>query len=796
MFRKIRNAIPAILNAYRKKIQVRLTISMALVSLVPIILIGLVSFNLSVNTIRRLVLDYISDESKLQVSEVEDIISQFQYDISIISKLPPIQGIIRARDNNGLDPLTGLTYDEWVDSLNQVFIPVVENKDYYYQVRYINEGGMEMARVDLDEESGRGITASMLQYKGDREYFIEAMKFEEGEIYISPLDLNQEFGKVEVPYKPVIRIATPVIDASGNKRGIVIVNIFGKYIIDRLNRPVFFYKFSPSFILVNQDGYFLLNPLEPDTEFGFDLGFDITAYDRFPWLMEGLNETESVLAENPDTGQIGSVDKINYTADNPDLYWYLITVFPLESVFAEANQLREVSLLIGLASVILIIIFSVGYGNLFTTPIQKITDMTDRIAHGDLNTRIDIPNQDELGRLAASFNQMAASIDEAQKQLAGILATANEGIITLDGDMRIMVFNQAAEKILGYSFEEVVGETIDRLIPDRSKKIHKEDMAKFANWQGKSPREMGISREITGIRKDGREIPLEASISRLDVNGKLFYTVIFRDITERKQEEWELLETHNKTLAAKNQVLENFNILPQRSNRDLQDFAYIASHDLKEPLRKVQAFGDRLADKYSADIDETGQDYIRRMQASSMRMQSLIDGLLKFSRVATQALPFEPIDLNNTVHDVIADLDQLIARTGADVISGDLPEIDGDPSQMYQVMQNLIANGIKFSAKNNRPVIKISAEVKGDQCVLKVQDNGIGFDTQYLDRIFKPFQRLHTRNEYEGTGMGLAITRRIIERHNGQITAESEPDKGATFIVTLPLHQKLDVENE
>jgi light-regulated signal transduction histidine kinase (bacteriophytochrome) len=227
----------------------------------------------------------------------------------------------------------------------------------------------------------------------------------------------------------------------------------------------------------------------------------------------------------------------------------------------------------------------------------------------------------------------------------------------------------------------------------------------------------------------------------------------------------------------------------EQSNRDLQEFAYIASHDLQEPLRKVLAFGDRLASKYADVLDETGQDYLKRMRDASQRMQTLINDLLSFSRVSTRLQPFAKVDLNKLIQDVVSDLEMQIDRTQGKVKVANLPSLEADPTQMHQLLQNLITNSLKFHQDGIPPEIHVSAESSGGKCRLMVKDNGIGFNMQYLDRIFKPFQRLHSRQEYEGSGMGLAICRRIVERHGGEISAISKPGQGSTFIVTLPVHQ-------
>jgi PAS domain S-box-containing protein len=235
-----------------------------------------------------------------------------------------------------------------------------------------------------------------------------------------------------------------------------------------------------------------------------------------------------------------------------------------------------------------------------------------------------------------------------------------------------------------------------------------------------------------------------------------------------------------------------------RSNDELEKFAHIASHDLQEPLRKIQAFGDRLKTKYHETLTDQGRDYLERMQNAASRMQALIDDLLTLSRITTKAQPFVPVDLAQIVQDVLSDLEVRIEETNAQVDVGLLPTIAADPLQMHQLLQNLISNALKFSAKGELPQVKIYSQLLTSEekpalgnaamlCQIFVEDSGIGFDEKYLDRIFNIFQRLHGRSEYEGTGIGLAICRKIAERHGGTITAKSTPGNGATFIVTLPL---------
>ncbi|MBW4615959.1 MAG: PAS domain-containing protein [Desmonostoc vinosum HA7617-LM4] len=235
-----------------------------------------------------------------------------------------------------------------------------------------------------------------------------------------------------------------------------------------------------------------------------------------------------------------------------------------------------------------------------------------------------------------------------------------------------------------------------------------------------------------------------------------------------------------------------------RSNEELQQFAFIASHDLQEPLRKIKTFGERLKATSGDKLTVQGLDYLERMQSAASRMQILIEDLLTLSRVTTRAQPFIPVNLTEIAQEVLSDLEVRIQQTKAHIEIGELPTIRADPLQMRQLLQNLIGNALKFHRPQVPPIVKIFSQLWKNQseklcnccdnCQIIIEDNGIGFEEKYLDRIFNVFQRLHSRSEYEGTGMGLAICRKIAERHHGKITAQSKPGQGAKFIVTLPIN--------
>ena len=272
------------------------------------------------------------------------------------------------------------------------------------------------------------------------------------------------------------------------------------------------------------------------------------------------------------------------------------------------------------------------------------------------------------------------------------------------------------------------------------------------------------------------------------VEGRELIVAVGRDITERKKGEEDLRQAVEKL---------------ERSNEELERFAYVASHDLQEPLRKVRVFGDMLEAEYGEALADEGRDYLRRMRGAATRMGALINDLLTFSRVKTRDVSFAPVDLGELTRIVVSDLMVRIDETGGTVDVGDLPSIVADPSQMRQLLQNVLGNALKFHRKGVPPVVSIRGRLMapseaggardapdgGPVCVLEVTDNGVGFDEAYLERIFAPFQRLHTRTEFDGSGVGLAVCQRIVERHGGRITARSIEGRGSTFVVTLPARQ-------
>lgn len=328
--------------------------------------------------------------------------------------------------------------------------------------------------------------------------------------------------------------------------------------------------------------------------------------------------------------------------------------------------------------------------------------------------------------------------------------------------------NTQIEKQFGYTRDELLGKSVDLLVPVSLRDRHRGERVSF--MRSPEARSMGAGRELFGVKKDGTLFPVEIGLNPLTSEGSVFVLASIIDITQRTQAE--------HYLRAK--ILEL-----QRSNEDLQQFAYVCSHDLQEPLRVIANFTQLLIKKFSQVEDEKASQYAGFIVEATKRMQQLINDLLLYSRVQSKVHEFEMMDSRIVFDEALSNLKVLAAETGATFEIGFLPEIKADPLQIRQIFQNLLGNAIKFKG-DKIPHVKIWAEDANDKWNFFVEDNGIGFDMKYADRIFIIFQRLHSRDAYSGSGIGLAICKKIAERHGGAISVESEPNKGSKFCFSMP----------
>lgn len=361
--------------------------------------------------------------------------------------------------------------------------------------------------------------------------------------------------------------------------------------------------------------------------------------------------------------------------------------------------------------------------------------------------------------------EAAQRSEERQRRWARVtLSSIGDAVISTDATGCVNFLNPVAETLTGWTMEEAAGKPIGTVFDIYSQSTGEAAQVPVENVL-RTGLVQGLANDTVLVSKSGKRTPIDDSAAPIrDVDGDLIGVVlVFRDITARKKQQEAL----------------------RRSNEDLKKFAFVASHDLQEPLRTVAGFLGLIRSRYQEQLDDDGRKFIQFAVDGTRRMQTLIRDLLQYSRVGTRAVKLAPADLNQVLDEIQANIRGLVSETGATIRRDPLPTVIVDALKLGQVLQNLLSNSLKFRSAAP-PEIRITGELRGDEWVIGVHDNGIGFDPQYAERIFEMFERLHGVGTYSGSGIGLALCKRIVEEHGGRIWAESKPGAGSSFYFTLP----------
>jgi len=370
------------------------------------------------------------------------------------------------------------------------------------------------------------------------------------------------------------------------------------------------------------------------------------------------------------------------------------------------------------------------------------------------------PQRSAAESAESASGEGAAAIGESL--LHRIVETATDAIVVIGDDQRVVLFNAAAEAMFGRSRQSALGALITEFVPQRFRAAHVGHVRQFGE-NPQQPRMMSPERLIVGLRSNGEEFPVEASISASEEDGRKFHTAILRDVTERERTRAALVQ----------------------SNMDLQQFAFAASHDMRSPLRSISGFLRLLETRHTAALEPAATELINRCVAAVNQLDRLTEDLLCFARIDAASDAATDVDCNTALADSLHLLAHSVTQAHAQIHVGILPVVSANRLHLVRLFQNLLDNGIKY-CKDRRPEIRIEAARRDAGWVFSLADNGIGIDKRYHQQIFETFKRLHTQQEYPGTGIGLAVCRRIVERLGGAIWVDSDPGQGSTFHFTVP----------
>lgn len=774
-------------------------------------------------------LSALSDLAQVKGVRLAAEMDTLRADAVFISQTPVVERAVNATQAGGVDPTSGESERELLQRMPILFESLLRAKPYYCQVRLIGiaDGGQELVRVNREPNGDlRIVPKNELQTKGQEPYFAPSLQLAAGTAYLSEITLIREHGHVVTPWTPVVRAAAPVFGSDGKVAGFVIINCQFEPITQELKQGL---GAGNTLLVTNNRGDYLVNS-DATRTFGFDRGEVYRIQDDFPAIESALDSTTRQAYSvqfDPVTGKRLAMGlfRVPIAPGQPDRFATMIVTASYKDAIAKSIQSRNRSLAIGAIVVVVALVSGYLLSRSVTEPLRRITAAAE--AFGRDETKVDLPidSRDETGIVARALKEMMHSVEvshddlkqcavelEASRRAAwnllqdataaqqklmiseqamrdqaartqAILEGATDAIITISSVGVIESFNAAAEQMFGYSAIEAIGKNVKMLMPSPYRDEHDQYIRDYLAT-GIS-RIIGVRREALGLRVDHTVFPIDLAVSEIAVGDKRLYTGVIRDISELKYASQKLTEA-NEELARRSRLNEQFNANLSRSNEELKQFAYVASHDLQEPLRKVTAFCQLLHEEYGGQLDDNAKTYINYAVDGALRMKTLIQDLLTYSRVETQGRPLEPTDAGEACAEAIDNLELAITESLAEVTCDPLPMVTADAAQLARLFQNLIGNAIKYRG-DRPPQIHISAVESNDAWEFRIRDNGIGIDPQYRERVFVIFQRLHARDEYSGTGIGLAVCKRIVERAGGRIWVASSEGAGSEFCFTMPI---------
>ncbi len=753
-----------------------------------LLILGLAAYFESRELAIREVLKTIDGQLRLDGSEILRIAQDSKADLMVVRDTPPVQGIIRARDNGGIDPLLGDREEYWIARMEQIFEAYVQNRPRYVRMRYIDEKGNEIVRVDRSGDVVRVVPHGELRNVRDEPYFPTAIGSGYGKITYSDITLLRDAAAIIVPHIPVFRLATPVSDAQGRPRGIIIINVFAGYMFGTLRRDAG----GLTKYLVNQDGYFLVHP-DRSKEFGFEFGETATLGRLLPRIAADVESKASGVLYDARDGRIVGFRRIFFDPSVADRYWLLIYQIPERVALADLDTVGERIALSGLAVVAIWLTAITWFvSRRIVSPIVRLARAADTMRLGDLSERVDESAvKDELQVLYRSFNAFAATQQSAVARLKeeiaekehaqvalgrseelfrGRLENMLEGCQIVDRGYRYHFINDAAAAQGRRPKAELLGRTMMEAYPG----IENTELFSAIRACMEEGRASHFQNEF--VNPDGGSGWFELSIQPAPEG----VFILSADISGRKRTEEERLAREAAEIA----------------NRTKSDFLANMSHELRTPLNSIIGFTEVLQDSLYGGLNGKQREYLGYINASGRHLLELINDILDLSKVESGKTE---VILSCFSLRALLDLSLVMLRERAMKQAIALacrvaPEADivivSDEHKLKQVVFNLLSNAVKFTPDGGQ--VRVDAHrsdgVEGF-IEISVSDTGIGIEEKDMGRLFKEFSQLDSplQKRYEGTGLGLALSKKLIEMLGGTISVKSVAGKGSVFSIAIPL---------
>ena len=751
------------------------------ISLTTALLVGGFSYWRIVDITRAEASAKLYGQTQLIAPRLSGAFDAIRNDILTISRTPPFLGLARSTRGGGLDLQDESTTAQWVQRLETIFQSSMQAKPAYTRMRLIGvaDAGRELVAVQVVDGRIVALPTDEMKQRAELEWFGHGLNLSRGNVYFSSVTPSFESGVADTSI-PVIRALTPIYDNHDRIFGVLVINILFDDLIQSILQDM---HSDGDIYLVTGDGdYFVRDQATGRIDYAYR---GITEPDvPAPVLFLHESGSSGATYETEFDGEHVVIQQAQLTVGD-GAYVRLMKIgllLPEHRFLAGADAVRENSLLITVVLMIVVAAIAMIIARNVTAPLLHMVDEVRAFESGRRELTLPTDRRDEIGTLSRAFRELVDSLEQARQteqearvRVETLRAQARDALVTIDEQGTIVEFNTSAEKLLGFTAEDVIGSNVQVIMPHETADTHGGFLQPETGPGYKTVK--GTVRELVVQRKNGATVAVELAISEIRFNGQVLFDGAMRDITERKELE---RQAEKRTASL------------ERSNRSLDEFAYIASHDLREPLRGIANLAQFLREDYGDKLEGDGQRWIERMQVLCERSSKLISDLLYWSRLNTGEFAHEQLDLDDIVAEVRNSLQEFLDERNARIeVEGPLPTIGGDHARILSLFMNLVVNGIKYN-DSAQPIVTIGfqpvdyAERPDVRHLFRVCDNGIGIAPEFYESVFAIFKRLNGEKAYgPGSGAGLSFVKRIVERHGGWIWLESEPGNGTTFYFTL-----------